>query len=561
MNTVNNDKSIPPVSGQNSEVSYTFSNWNFDIFLQTPDYSSTTPNLLGYEWLLFQFTFQWHYHMEAKSWPNPSESGYIYVWTQNWNQKMLSISSTITNNGGTPTYNCDGVQIVANDYDIYIYVSCSDTFCLIPVDDIAQSVAKNFLPTFQTEMQKTLNLEFNKILSDILLLKKIQLEANAEIILDLEGAWSLLPDGSHTPGILISPTGMFLSDVNNNIVNPPFQDNYTVPANVLNNPPRELMIYVTPFFLETSFWAVNYIGFFNRTLTDADVPSSSPVHLDTNDGFFQSAAPGLTKYPNLNLTVSTSFSNTPYFYMNTTGLYAYEAKLELEFNIVNESKIIQKAFAIQINLNLNLNSSLNQIKNKFFLNSTIINHSEIVTTTFTNVGPIVSDAFSQLVDLIFSIITFPGFALPIPPSLTISAQELAYGPNYLQIGMNYAYNLPQSEKVNPKKFDRILDINNAHHYKLSSNSTHIDIKPAQKISKPNAVQLCGDGSANCASGSTCCKTSTGTDNIKYGCCPYPNAVCCGSACETCCPNGYMCYTNCECGNDQGKLFESHYLIY
>jgi hypothetical protein len=42
---------------------------------------------------------------------------------------------------------------------------------------------------------------------------------------------------------------------------------------------------------------------------------------------------------------------------------------------------------------------------------------------------------------------------------------------------------------------------------------------------------CDDGSS-CPTGTTCCKLSSG----QYGCCPYPEAVCCGDG-EHCCPKG------------------------
>ena len=42
---------------------------------------------------------------------------------------------------------------------------------------------------------------------------------------------------------------------------------------------------------------------------------------------------------------------------------------------------------------------------------------------------------------------------------------------------------------------------------------------------------CGDGSS-CPSGTTCCKLSSG----QWGCCPYPEAVCCDDG-EHCCPSG------------------------
>ena len=42
---------------------------------------------------------------------------------------------------------------------------------------------------------------------------------------------------------------------------------------------------------------------------------------------------------------------------------------------------------------------------------------------------------------------------------------------------------------------------------------------------------CDDGS-ECPTGTTCCKLSSG----QWGCCPYPNAVCCNDG-EHCCPQG------------------------
>ena len=42
---------------------------------------------------------------------------------------------------------------------------------------------------------------------------------------------------------------------------------------------------------------------------------------------------------------------------------------------------------------------------------------------------------------------------------------------------------------------------------------------------------CDDGSS-CPSGTTCCKLATG----GYGCCPFPEAVCCDDG-QHCCPNG------------------------
>ena len=44
---------------------------------------------------------------------------------------------------------------------------------------------------------------------------------------------------------------------------------------------------------------------------------------------------------------------------------------------------------------------------------------------------------------------------------------------------------------------------------------------------------CPDG-GDCPDGNTCCKQTTGL----YGCCTYPNAVCCSN--NSCCPQDYTC---------------------
>lgn len=46
--------------------------------------------------------------------------------------------------------------------------------------------------------------------------------------------------------------------------------------------------------------------------------------------------------------------------------------------------------------------------------------------------------------------------------------------------------------------------------------------------------VCPDDSY-CPDGNTCCQLGGG----QYGCCPFPDAVCCSDG-ERCCPNGYTC---------------------
>ena len=58
--------------------------------------------------------------------------------------------------------------------------------------------------------------------------------------------------------------------------------------------------------------------------------------------------------------------------------------------------------------------------------------------------------------------------------------------------------------------------------------------PASKKTAESNV-ICPDGRSQCPDGTTCCRLSSG----RWGCCPLPDAVCCGDGVH-CCPAGYTC---------------------
>ncbi|XP_040075302.1 multiple epidermal growth factor-like domains protein 6 isoform X2 [Ixodes scapularis] len=70
------------------------------------------------------------------------------------------------------------------------------------------------------------------------------------------------------------------------------------------------------------------------------------------------------------------------------------------------------------------------------------------------------------------------------------------------------------------------------------------LSPAVNDARRESIR-CPDGNF-CQDGQTCCLLSGG----RYGCCPYPHAVCCSDH-ESCCPEGYRCKVStrsCVAGN-------------
>ncbi|TKS91421.1 Granulins Proepithelin [Collichthys lucidus] len=62
--------------------------------------------------------------------------------------------------------------------------------------------------------------------------------------------------------------------------------------------------------------------------------------------------------------------------------------------------------------------------------------------------------------------------------------------------------------------------------------------------EPSVSEVKCDDQTSCEDGETCCRTSATT----WGCCPYPNAVCCSDMLH-CCPTGYTCTGAGDCTQD------------
>ena len=63
----------------------------------------------------------------------------------------------------------------------------------------------------------------------------------------------------------------------------------------------------------------------------------------------------------------------------------------------------------------------------------------------------------------------------------------------------------------------------------------VDVDENAKLVSGGCAIMCPNGEASCDCGETCCP---GSFPKGYGCCPYPNAVCCPG--PWCCKEGSIC---------------------
>lgn len=71
----------PTQSGETNEVTYTLSNFLYDLDLEQFFYWTSGSPFINAGWKSFQFVIQFDYHVFAKMWPHPCESGWVVVYT------------------------------------------------------------------------------------------------------------------------------------------------------------------------------------------------------------------------------------------------------------------------------------------------------------------------------------------------------------------------------------------------------------------------------------------------------------------------------------------------
>jgi len=370
--------------------------------------------------------------------------------------------------------------ISAGSDTIEVYVDCTDTFCLIPTDDIANAVAGSFVSTFQTTMQTAINTAASTYINTIpttIPMPGYHLDIELQGGVDLFGA----------PNVVTYANGVFSPDGSKQ---PPFSPTYAPPDAVFSSPANQLDFIFTDFMIQTAVWAMNENGDFNMTITNADLPNNSPFHLKTSDPFFLAAVPELKHYPNMDINVVTSLYNLSNVDISTSGITLGNS-IVCQFDLVNSSSDIY-GWTLLLDLSVLATASVAMDGPNISVTTSLSNWKSNVVVLKSNMGDISTADFEDLVTLALSQLPPPpAFAIPTPASyVVISSPSITFNDGYGDIGAD-----------------------------------------AQYAIQPPATQ-CPGSSQYCPEENTCCQWAEG-----WGCCTLPNAVCCQVGC---CFQGSQC---------------------
>jgi hypothetical protein len=471
----------PAVSGETSEVTYTLNNFVYDIDLEDFYYNNGAPtNTFG--WASFDFIFQFNYHVCARIWPNPCEDGWIIVYSTN-NQVNLQLTANVLLNQPLVNVHVTAANLLFQQGDIDIYVQCTSTLCLLPVGDIADAVAQQFVPTFQSGIVTIANTALNNKVNTYP--TTIPLPEYG-LSLNLLGGFEFLPNQDNS-NLVLYGEGVF----QNGVKPPPLNPQIAPPDSVFSTNPSPMQIIITQDLVDDLLYSIATDPQYVYSITNQNLPADSPVALNTNSFFWQSVAPGLAQYPNTNMSVALKLASKSAVLLEGGGPVFGQISIYATFNLISGSTL-KPAFTLEIDVYPTAMLYVKMIgTNTLFVNSTITSWgSPNVTVLSSSVGSVSTFAFSFAMSGILALVPSPTFNLPIPPEFSMSDPTLTYGVGYLLLGANVQY-----------------------------------LTPINSIT-------CPDGIKKCPLQNTCCKWGS-----SYGCCTLPNANCCDSGC---CGQFYQC---------------------
>eukprot|EP00026_Physarum_polycephalum_P007750 Phypoly_transcript_07816.p1 GENE.Phypoly_transcript_07816~~Phypoly_transcript_07816.p1 ORF type:complete len:520 (+),score=88.36 Phypoly_transcript_07816:147-1562(+) len=433
-NEINSYTGWQTISGSSSSATYTFSGWKVSIALITPNWKPVTTNEFLVGWQQFNFTIESNYHVCGTSWPNPCEDGNMYVYTTDDNTQMY-LDTVLDLTQSPPFINVTATDLNFDQNGIQIFVQCTNTFCLIPTQDIADAVAQNFVSLFTTAVANAARASLQKQVTKY----RTEFSFTDGLGLDMESNWWIMLAGTGENPMLFVPTlGGFYTNVSGAITQPPFTPSFAPPLTYLESPKQDLNIGITEYFFSSLTWALGSLGFFNKVITSSEVPAESPVQLNTNDAFFLQVVPGLSAYPEMDITITTTLvkSSTPT--IDAAGLHVWGTNLTFDFALSNSSYshhgwTLSNVFDIDFTLVASASGSL------IVVNATISNFSSVVDVTESDMGTITGAGFSTLYQLLESQIKVPGFAIHLPESVSASNPTVALNPQYIALGVDFAY--------------------------------------------------------------------------------------------------------------------------
>ncbi|KAF2074955.1 hypothetical protein CYY_003740 [Polysphondylium violaceum] len=432
------------ISGSSSQVKYTFHDFKLSINFADFYYAQASSSQYAVGWENVQYQLQWNYHICAKTVFNPCEDGTITVFTTSANNPVNVEATLNVNTEQDPiSVSASATTMNFNSGAIQVNVHCSNSICVIPVGDIANEVAQNFvtdacngITTAINDMAPTIDSLFNPIR----VLPFTFGNKGYQYLLNAEGEIVVSSGSGYTPAITAALQGGIIVKTPSGSYYPSQNPTYVPESSQLEGFSQDYMLSFSGYFFESLFDAA-FSSVMPMTIIPSEVPAASPVTLNTSDPFFTGVAPGLSQYPGLGIQVSIHSPVSPVATIDANGVTLNGTTLLGDFIIMDESSPLT-AFTVQFDIDGQINTEVHMPStSEVSLNTTIVSSNPNATIISSAVGPVDPTGFVQLLQMFLSVMKLPSFTYNVPSAYNLEYIDITYQSQLVQILVDIEKNL------------------------------------------------------------------------------------------------------------------------
>jgi len=433
------------ISGSSSSVKYTFHNFKLSINFNDFYYAQASSSQYQIGWENVQYTLTWNYHICAKTVFNPCEDGTITVFTTDPNNPVNVASNVNINMDQDPiSVSATNTVMNFNQGAIQVNVHCSNSICVIPVGDIANEVAQNFVTDACNGITTAINdmaPNIESLINPIRVLPFSFGDKGYQYLLNAEGEIVVSSSQSgYTPALTGALQGGIIVKTPSGSYYPSQSPSYTPDSSQLEGFTQDYMISFSGYFFESLFDAA-FSTLMPMSITPSEVPAASPVQLNTSDPFFSGVAPGLSAYPGLGISINIHSPVSPVATIDSTGVILNGTSLIGDFIIMDDSSPLT-IFTLQFDIDAEISTQVHMVSSsEVSLNSTILSSNPNATIISSAVGDVDASGFVQLLQMFLSVMKLPSFAYAVPSAYNLEYIDITYQSQLVQILLDVEKNL------------------------------------------------------------------------------------------------------------------------
>ncbi|KAN0024777.1 hypothetical protein ACTFIV_009186 [Dictyostelium citrinum] len=435
---------LPDQSGDSDGVQYSFTHFKLALDLQDFFYAQFGSGVFQMGWDTITFNLQWEYEICVKKVVKVCESGTITVYTTSGQSVSLGTTLDILFNTSNAKIEATTTVMPFESGAVVASVHCTDSVCLIPINDIVSEVSSQFVSQVTNGVTKAINDKAPSIEQLFTPIKQIPITMNSgnQYWIDLEGCLVEANYSSNSPSTITAAIngGIVLENTDGNYVYPTQTPSYVPYDSQMESFTSDYCVTITGYFIESLLDAV-LVPEFPMTINPNQVPQASPVQLNTSDDFFSGVAPNLTaKYPNLGIQVNLMPPTIPTVTINSSAIILTDFEISTSFLVLTNDGAIP-VFNILFKFNAEISTTVyTDSVSVFSLNSTLLSITPNVTITDSNVGSVDASGFLQLIEIVQSVIKIPSITYPVPSKYSITNVNSQLGDQIIQLTFDLVEN-------------------------------------------------------------------------------------------------------------------------